>query len=79
MASLLKSILSHNSGGMHNSPSFSDLSMGASADGALLLSASYIIELIVLFGWSSDRRGFATTHFLMRLNLAESTTVALTR
>ncbi|BDA49727.1 probable calcium-dependent protein kinase [Coccomyxa sp. Obi] len=32
MASLLKSILSHNSGGIHNSPSFSDLSMGASAD-----------------------------------------------
>ncbi len=34
MTSLLKSILSHNSGGVHKSPSFSDLSMGASSDGA---------------------------------------------
>ncbi|EIE18745.1 hypothetical protein COCSUDRAFT_68180 [Coccomyxa subellipsoidea C-169] len=32
MTSLLKSILSHNSGGVHKSPSFSDLSMGASSD-----------------------------------------------
>ena len=79
MASLLKSILSHNSGGMHHSPSFSDLSMGASADGVLLLGATQFSDADMLLGLRRGKRAVAVTRFLMRLNLAESTTVAFTR
>jgi hypothetical protein len=41
MTSLLKSILGgHHSGNVHKSPSFSDLSMGASDDGALVFACT---------------------------------------